>query len=187
MKAAFLFPGIGYTFDRPLLYYARKIAAECGYEEIVPVRYTYTGTNLRGDPQKMREAFDKIYDQTEQLLKDVDFHAYTEILFISKSVGTIAAAAYAEKHGLKVRHILYTPLEETFLFHPENGLVFIGTNDPWNNSDRIVQLSLTAGLTVRGIENGNHSLETGDPLVDIGTLLEVMKETKKALRSFPFR
>ena len=50
MKAAFLFPGIGYTFDRPLLYYGRKIAAECGYEEIVPVPYSWTGGKLRGNP-----------------------------------------------------------------------------------------------------------------------------------------
>ena len=182
MKAAFLFPGIGYTFDRPLLYYGRKIAAECGYEEIVPVPYSWTGGNLRGNPEKMREAFDAIFAQTEQLLKDVDFTAYSQVAFISKSVGTAAAAAYAEKHGLKVTHILYTPLEETFLFHPENGLAFIGTRDPWSDSNRIVQLCLQAGLTVRGIEDGNHSLETGNVLVDIGTLMEVMKETKKALR-----
>ena len=30
-KLAVFFPGIGYTVDKPLLYYSRKIAAEQGY------------------------------------------------------------------------------------------------------------------------------------------------------------
>lgn len=31
-KIAVLFPGIGYTCDKPLLYYSAKLAAEKGYE-----------------------------------------------------------------------------------------------------------------------------------------------------------
>ena len=31
-KLAVFFPGIGYTADRPLLYYSRRTAAELGYE-----------------------------------------------------------------------------------------------------------------------------------------------------------
>ena len=33
MKAAVFFPGIGYHCDKPLLYYSRKLAQECGYED----------------------------------------------------------------------------------------------------------------------------------------------------------
>ena len=32
-KLAVFFPGIGYTADKPLLYYSRKLAAELDYEE----------------------------------------------------------------------------------------------------------------------------------------------------------
>ncbi len=31
-KIAVIFPGVGYTKDRPLLYYAARIAANCEYE-----------------------------------------------------------------------------------------------------------------------------------------------------------
>ena len=31
-KLAVIFPGIGYTADKPLLYYSRRIAANLGYE-----------------------------------------------------------------------------------------------------------------------------------------------------------
>ena len=49
MKAAVFFPGIGYHCDKPLLYYSRKLAQECGYEETIALSYTYDGGNIRGN------------------------------------------------------------------------------------------------------------------------------------------
>ena len=46
MKAAVFFPGIGYHCDKPLLYYSRKLAQECGYEETIALSYTYDGGNI---------------------------------------------------------------------------------------------------------------------------------------------
>ena len=40
MKICVLFPGIGYTNDRPLLYYSGKLASSLGYTVI---RSDYTG------------------------------------------------------------------------------------------------------------------------------------------------
>ena len=53
MKAAVFFPGIGYHCDKPLLYYSRKLAQECGYEETIALSYTYDGGNIRGNEEKM--------------------------------------------------------------------------------------------------------------------------------------
>ena len=39
MKLAVFFPGIGYHCDKPLLYYSRKLAQECGYEETIATVY----------------------------------------------------------------------------------------------------------------------------------------------------
>ena len=39
MKLAVLFPGIGYHCDKPLLYYAAKLAKAAKYE-VLPVSYT---------------------------------------------------------------------------------------------------------------------------------------------------
>ena len=52
----------------------------------------------------------------EGQLAGVDFAAYAEVVFVSKSVGTIIASAYAQKLeevGMEaaLRHILYTPLD----------------------------------------------------------------------------
>ena len=44
-KLAIFFPGIGYHCDKPLLYYARKLTQECGYEESILLSYSYDGRN----------------------------------------------------------------------------------------------------------------------------------------------
>lgn len=109
MKLAVFFPGIGYHCDKPLLYYSRKLVQEYGYEKIVTLNYTYDGKNLRGNEEKMRQAFDSLYIQAENSLKEIAFDQYEQILFISKSIGTIIASAYAEAQRIPCRHILYTP------------------------------------------------------------------------------
>ena len=49
---AVLFPGIGYTCDKPLLYYSEKIARERGYE-IRRVPYGNFPPGVKGDAAKM--------------------------------------------------------------------------------------------------------------------------------------
>ncbi len=177
MKTAVIFPGIGYTADRPLLYYAGRLALECGYERLVRVRSGYV--NSSRDRAVTREALDALLEEAEKKLAGTDWANCEDILFISKSIGTAAACAYAQSHGLKARHLLYTPLTETFSFRPVEGLVFIGTKDPYSDPEEVVRLSLEAGLQVRGIEGGNHSLETGDVPENIGVLAAVMRESRK--------
>ena len=80
-KLAIFFPGIGYHCDKPLLYYARKLTQECGYEESISLSYSYDGRNIRGDEQKMQQAFEALYAQAEQQLSKVDFGKYSEILY----------------------------------------------------------------------------------------------------------
>ena len=69
----------------------------------------------------MEKAFFSAVEQTEEILKDVDFSAYDDILLISKSVGTAVSAAYAGKHHLKTRNIYYTPVEASFQFMTQLG------------------------------------------------------------------
>ena len=122
-KLAIFFPGIGYHADKPLLYYSRKLAGEAGYEQIV-LKYDYQAGNIRGNKAKMEAAFHALYAQAEEQLAGVDVTAYAKVLFVSKSVGTIIASAYAQKleeagTAVEIRHILYTPLEATYTFASE--------------------------------------------------------------------
>lgn len=84
-----------------------------------------------------------------------DWSACDEILFVSKSIGTIISAAYVAEQKISCRQILYTPLEDTFRVeealaesHKQTvsdkqttavqvqgtipSIAFIGTADPWS-------------------------------------------------------
>lgn len=181
MKLAVIFPGIGYHADKPLLYFSKKLAQTYGYE-IVEVPYGNFPAGVKGSPEKMEAAFYSALSQTEEILKDIDFSKYDCLLFVSKSIGTAVASAYAREHALKVRHVYYTPVEQTFSFVEEDGgVVFHGTKDPWVETDVVKKACEEKGLPLFITKNANHSLETGDALTDLENLRYIMEETRRYL------
>ena len=182
---AIFFPGIGYHADKPLLYYSRKLAGEAGYEQIA-LKYDYQAGNIRGNKEKMEAAFHALYAQAEEQLAGVDFAAYAEVVFVSKSVGTIIASAYAQKleeAGMEatLRHILYTPLEATYTFAPKHAAAFIGTADPWSDVPAVIRMSEAQGVPMHVYEDANHSLETSDTMRNLQILQDVMAKTREIL------
>ena len=177
-KLAVFFPGIGYTADKPLLYYSRKIAASAGYDiKLLP--YTGFPDKVRGDKERMRESCQIALKQAEEMLADIDFDDYDELLFVGKSVGTIVAAEIASRIRKSVRFVLYTPVEETFGFPISDAIVFTGGNDPWvgKEKSRISELCREKGIPCTVLPSANHSLETGDPQADVASLQMIMKKT----------
>ena len=49
-KIACLFPGIGYTCDKPLLYYSWKLLKGMGWD-VVPVPYAGFPEKVKGNPE----------------------------------------------------------------------------------------------------------------------------------------
>ena len=177
-KIAVYFPGIGYHCDKPLLYYSRNIACALGYKNYRNVSYTYHAGNIRGNEEKMKEAYETLFSQSEAGLADIVWSEYDDVLFISKSIGTIIATSYAEKYELKhARHILYTPLAQTFHFAPTNAIAFIGTADPWSDTDEIIRLVDANHISIAVYEGCNHSLECADTLKNIENLKDIMQRT----------
>ena len=177
MKLAVIFPGVGYHVDKPLLYYSRKIVLERGYE-VVNVPYGNFSSDIKGSPEKMEEAFYNVLGQAEEILSDVNFAQYEEVLFISKSIGTAVASAYAEKHGLKTRNIYYTPVEASFQFMKQPGIVFHGTNDTWIETELIQKECERYGFPLYITEKANHSMEKGNTEQDLKHLIMIMEITK---------
>lgn len=178
-KIAVYFPGIGYHCDKPLLYYARETACETGYKNYRALSYPYMDKNIRGNEEKMRETYEALLLKAEEQLSDIVWAEYDDVLFVSKSVGTIIAASYAKKYGIAcARHVLYTPLIQTFSFEPGDAEAFIGTADPWSNVDEIIRLSGTSRIPLNVYEGCNHSLECGDLLRNLEIIKEVMQKTK---------
>lgn len=196
-KIAVLFPGIGYTCDKPLLYYSAKLAAEKGLE-VVRVPYGNFPSNVKGNAEKMYQSFVSAREQSEEILKDVDWSSYDEIVFFSKSVGTVVALSYASEHGIDARQVLYTPLKETFKFPvaaagaaegsadasdagKSRAIAFHGTGDPWAQTEDIIKICEEKGVPLYLTKDANHSLECGKAIKDIKTIRKVMRTVKEFL------
>ena len=94
MKLCVLFPGIGYTCDKPLLYYSARLARAAGYE-VIPLRYSGFPEGAKGSGEKMRAAAAHALMQSEEQLEGLCREKYERILFIGKSIGTAACLEYA--------------------------------------------------------------------------------------------
>lgn len=172
MKLAVLFPGIGYTADKPLLYYSEKLAKQYHYET-VRVSYGELSKNLD-------EAFREALAGTETLLVKYDWMQYEEILFLSKSIGTAVACAYAEEFKIRCKNIYYTPLEQSFSYHPQPGIVFHGTADPWAKTEVIEEKCREFSLPLHIVEGTNHSLEAADDTEkNLQNLIRIMGVTER--------
>ena len=177
---AVFFPGIGYHNDKPLLYYSRKIVKELGYEEVC-VEYHDMPGKVRGDAQKMREAVEIAYAQTEEFLSKIDFDKYERIVFVGKSIGTVVAARYANEHNIAAKLVLYTPVEATFSFVNGDSIAFIGDADPWSELDEVKRLASEKKVSLSIFHACNHSLECDNVEENINILSTVMKRTEEYL------
>lgn len=133
----------------------------------------------------MEKAFFSARSQAETFLKAVDYDKYDRIVFISKSVGTAVAASYAHDHHIQAEHVYYTPVKASFQFmktcEEQKGIVFHGTKDPWVETSDVIKGCRERNLPLYFTEGGNHSLETGDVLRDIGNLQKIMEQTLEFL------
>lgn len=184
-KIAVCFSDIGYRCNKPLLYYSSRIAKQLGYGKSrkVDYKYKYGAVNVRGNDENIQEAYDALFPQAEAALSDIDWTEYNDILFISKGIGTIIATSYAKKYGLDgVRHILYTPLAQTYSFATNKSLAFIGTADPWSDKQEILDLSSEHYVQYFIYTECNHSLECGDAIKNVDILKDVMLKTRDFIK-----
>ncbi|SKB85801.1 phosphoglycolate phosphatase [Lachnospiraceae bacterium] len=184
-KLAVIFPGIGYHKDKPLLYYAAKLMQSKGYD-ILNISFSDMPSNVKGDASLMRKAADIASAQTSALLKDVNLSSYDDVVFIGKSLGTVALSKYASENAPNVTQIWYTPVEATFSFctpDSKNIIAFIGDNDPWSDLSVIKKSAEESDIKLHIYPECNHSLECGDPFRNIDVLKDVMEKTRDFIRS----
>ena len=176
-KLAVLFPGIGYTCDKPLLYYSGKLLRSLDWE-VLPVAYSGFPSGVKGNSEKMRRCAEQALEQAEEVLQGIRWEEYGELLFIGKSLGTVVGAAYAKQHVLRCRQILFTPVEDTFRYAGKESVAFHGTADPWADTEAIRSGCGKLGIPLYDTAGANHSLETGDVEKDIRELKKVMKRVR---------
>ena len=185
-KLAVIFPGIGYTVDKPLLHYSRRLAAEAGYEvRLLP--YTGFPEKKPGDTDRIGRSCRIAMEQAQEMLSDLDLAAYEDILFVGKSIGTAVAAELAAEIPVcgRIRFVMYTPLEETVAFPFIEAVVFTGSADPWTGKEktRIPALCRERGIPCHIIPGANHSLESGVIEEDLRQMQGIMEVTARFIRN----
>lgn len=156
-KLLVLFPGRGYTVDMPLFYYARLKYRRNGYE-IFNITY----------PPRNDMSFDKWVDVLvksagEQLCFLDNSDTFDDIVFLSKSIGTVIALKTAENFGLANRHVLFTPISRTLNYIKSDHsikLVIFGTADPYVDATGLKEQCEQNAIDYLMIEGADHRLET---------------------------
>ena len=172
-KLVVLFPGAGYTVDSPLLYYADFKYYVKGYESI-KINY---GDCVRQDIS-WDEAIENSKIHVYEQMKNVDFSNYDDILFVSKSFGTLIAGWLADKLEINIRHIYLTPLNGT-LQYLKNGknisIVIAGTKDHYMEASVLKEHCDQEEVKLELIEDAGHSLEImGEMKINIDILKRVV-------------
>jgi len=169
-KLVIMFPGVGYTMDFPLLYYASFLYEAKGYEQI---HMKYNSIFFEPDLTREEKSL-RVRDYVWEKAKDIDFSEYDEVVFLSKSFGTAEAGYLAEKLGINPTQIYLTPVPRALPYIKEADTVVIGTADE-------VYPECKAYFDEHGIkplyvEDADHSLEVkGKPFESLEILRDVMR------------
>ncbi len=176
-KIAVVFPGIGYHADKPLLYYAKRLAREQGYDVLeITYDFSFKAKEIKGDQDKMKDAFEIAVKQAGEQLAAVEFDKCEKVLFIGKSIGTAVAAHYDKTHGIGAKHIVLTPVPQTFDFLTAGcGVVYHGNADPWCDTGIAVDKCKELELKLHIVEGANHSLETKSAVADVQKMEEIVR------------
>lgn len=179
-RLAVLFPGVGYTCTKPLLYYTASAAKDHGYE-ILKLDYGQDIHTFRGRTQEDLEPVGKLaLKRTLRQLNDIRFADYDKIIFISKSIGTVIACEAEKQLQLtgKVQHFLMTPIPTTIPYLKNvNGIFFSGTADPYIPESTVRKAAKCYPAKTGGIFEGcNHSLERpGNTIGNLKNLQQIIE------------
>ena len=164
-KLIVIFPGQNSSAS-PLIYYAGFKYYQKGYEELI--------VNYGGFSEET-----EIKQHIKAQFENVDFADYDDILFVSKSMGSIAAGWLDDALNLNARHIYLTPVAKTlpYLKRGKNiQIVILGTNDIHMDSEVLKAQCEREGIPYKLIEGANHSLEIdGDIAANIDILKQIVE------------
>ena len=161
-----LFPGKRYTVTCPLLYYAHFKYERRGYD-CVEINYG------------IHDTLEELYEFVLEQISKIDFTVYDDIVFLSKSLGTVISGRVEETLSASVRHICLTPIEDTlpYLKKEKNiSLVVAGDKDPFLAADTLMMHCNREGIRLEVIEGADHCLEiSGDISANIDILKKVVE------------
>lgn len=166
-----LFPGRGYTCDKPLLYYAGMTAREKGFDTLA-LEYGF----FKAGKPFTAEDIAPFCEELVLTLRAAGAHGYQKLYFISKSLGTVLAGEVSMLLGHPgIRHLFLTPVERTlpYMLHTKS-VAIVGTADDSFPQHCVDAVSADAGCELVFIADADHSLETPQGVVHNFSILERM-------------
>jgi hypothetical protein len=181
----FMFSGLGYTYEKPLLYYITMLMLKHG-TDVVHIHYTYPKELIT---KSTSEISDFMMQDIDLVLNDVLSHDdYTNIIFAGKSIGTIPLIqrimrdeAYKDAVMLLLTPLLTrSELFESIRKSEHKGLVVIGSRDHYY-SESVYELK-TNTMNIAVIENADHSLDVlYSPVESLKSLETVLNGIERLL------
>ena len=172
-----LFPGVNYGVDCPLLYYAGFQYEVMGYEKIKITSYEVDSP--KGTTNFVEYA--KCAGQmVKRMLQEISLDEYEDIVFASKSIGTVIALSLEDERQIKnVRHLLLTPIDLTLPLMEKDrsyGCIVTGSKDKWVDHEKLRQICQEKKLPLTEIVGVGHRLETKESMEEN---LEIIKQIIK--------
>lgn len=179
-KLAVFFPGRRYGVDCPLLYYAESVCRGKGYDTLL---MHYSEHRDVRDMISIDDNIRQTLPYVKERIKEKDPGQYDEMLFVSKSIGTVAAGWLNQELGKDmppIRHIFMTPLEQTFPYmdSPRN-IVICGDRDQYLAEEELKNFCREHGVQRFCFEGVGHSLEHDNMKDTLKTMGEIMEIVEK--------
>lgn len=185
-----IFPGLNYTCDMPLLYYAAQIMLEVG-ADVLQVKYDYTRTRPVGSASTLTERFGDLQTDVTQIARVALMQRdYKHLTVIGKSLGTLAIPHLLQTDlPLRPHTCVYltpilnelVPIRDLIQTCPRN-LFVIGSSDHYYDPELISQLISPQADNFMIIDGVNHSLEfPGDTIHSLEVLEKVIRRMQNFL------
>jgi hypothetical protein len=176
-KAVVLFPGVRYSVDTPLLYYAGSAFSQRGYE-VFSVDYGDKAQSLSG----LEATAETLAEPVLAQLRSWGLEGREDVVFVSKSIGTVLAGRCAQELGCPVRHIYLTPLELTLPYLVEGCGIAVGAGaDPFLDAERLKAHCAAQGVPLTLFPGVGHRLEDKENLC---RTLEILEQVVKLYERF---
>jgi hypothetical protein len=155
---AICFPGTGFTCKEALF---ERLACDFSARGYDVIRLDFSHIPFR-EIESLEEAVAIAQRAVKRQLAHVSFSEYEDVVFLSKSLGTILAAQFERDNALKPRQLFLTPLNKTLmLLQPDSRVIamVLGTQDRFLTGRALTSFCEPRGIPCMLVEGVNHSLK----------------------------
>ena len=155
---AVCFPGTGFTCKEALF---ERLGADYAALEYDIIKLDFSHIPFR-EIESLEEAIAVAQRAVKRQLSHVAFAEYDDVVFLSKSLGTILAIEHDNANDICARHLFLTPLNKTLLqIRPKTKVIamVLGTQDRFLTGRALASFCEERGIRYCLIDGVNHSLK----------------------------